>query len=213
MITGATGFIGRAVVRAALDSGMQVTALTRNPDKLQPSRGLTIISTETTDLATLRRVLPGHDAVIHCLGVGGTGTRQRTTVISEATAVLVTAMLDSGVNRLVALSNIGAGSSAQQGAWIYRKIIRPIVIGLFLRWLQPIIDDKNRMEPIIMESALDWTIARLPNVVERRDRRSFRLSLGSASVGLSIGNTDLATFLIVATKTSALHRVAVSVSN
>jgi hypothetical protein len=84
---------------------------------------------------------------------------------------------------------------------------------LFLRWLAPIIDDKNRMEPIITSSTLDWTIVRLPNVIDRPRRHSLRLSTATAAVGLSIGNADLAEFLVASLTTPTLTRTAVSVSN
>lgn len=212
-VTGATGLTGRAVVRAALATGLEVTALTRDARKLAPMPGLTVVVADPTDVEVLRRVLPEHDAVIQCLGVGGKGDGKVTTVLSEATSVLVTAMADGGVARLVALSNVGAGSSVEQGPWTYRRLVRPVVMGLFLRWLRPIIDDKNRMEPLIMTSGLAWSIIRLPNVVERPPRRSFRLSTGSSSVGLSIGNADLARFLVASLRTTDLEGVALSLSN
>jgi nucleoside-diphosphate-sugar epimerase len=158
-------------------------------------------------------VLPGHDAVIHCLGVGGHGNGRATTVVSEMTSHLVPAMIDTGVNRLIALSNIGAGSSVDQGPWAYRTLIRPVVLGIFLRWLRPIIEDKNRMESIIMASPLQWTIVRLPNVVDRPSRQSLRISTGRAAVGLSIGRSDLAEFLLAAVLLPASVKVAASVSN
>jgi uncharacterized protein YbjT (DUF2867 family) len=213
LVTGATGLTGRAVVRAARAAGMEVTALTRDPRKLQPAAGLTVVAADLTDVDALRRVLRGHDAVIHCLGVGGRGSGAVTTLLSDATSILLTAMADSGVSRLVALSNVGAGSSIEQGTWLYRRLIRPVVMALFLRWLRPILDDKDRMEPLIMASGLAWTIVRLPNVVGRPPRRTLRLSAGTRSVGLSIGAADLAGFLIASLQVPALGGVAVSVSN
>jgi len=213
LITGATGFTGREVVRAALSAGMEVTALTRNPSRFTQPPNVKVASVDFSKGRELEALVAGHDAVLHCLGVGGTGTGKATTVVSDATAQLVPAMKRSGVTRLVALSNVGAGSSVNQGSWLYRRVIRPIVSRLFLRWLAPIIDDKNRMEPIITSSTLDWTIVRLPNVIDRPRRHSLRLSTGTAAVGLSIGNADLAEFLVASLTTPALTRTAVSASN
>lgn len=213
LVTGASGLVGRAVVAEALGSGLAVTALTRDPQRITPRAHLAVVGVDPSDGGALRRVLPGHDAVIHCLGVGGTGDGAFTTVVSDATSQLIPAMIDSGVSRLVALSNVGAGDSINQGSWAYRRVLRPIVMRVFLRWLRPIIDDKNRMEPTIEASPLDWTIARLPNVVEATPKRALRFSTGHRSVGLSISATDLAQFLIASLSTPALSGVAVSVSN
>lgn len=53
-----------------------------------------------------------------------------------------------------AISVIGAEDSLVFLPWAYRKIVLP----LFMRWFQAIIDDKNRMESMIKKSGLDWTI-------------------------------------------------------
>jgi hypothetical protein len=63
---------------------------------------------------------------------------------------------------------IGAGNSIAFQPWIFTKIILPS----FMKWLKVIIDDKNRMEPIIMNSRLDWTIVRCPNIVDKPSKGS-----------------------------------------
>jgi hypothetical protein len=50
-------------------------------------------------------------------------------------------------------------------------------------------------------------------VIDRPRRHSLRLSTATAAVGLSIGNADLAEFLVASLTTPALTRTAVSVSN
>lgn len=213
LVTGATGFTGQAVVERALAQGLLVTAVTRDSRRMRAREGLTVIETDMNLSEDLRVLLEGHDAVVHCLGVGGKGDGRETRVVSEATTSLVAAMVAAKVRRLVVLSNVGAGSSADQGPWAYRRVVRPIVSALFLRWLTPIIEDKNRMEPMVMQSPLDWTIVRLPNVSGRRSRGRFRVSTGRAAVGLGITRDDLAQFLVAAISTPALVAVALSVSN
>lgn len=69
LVTGATGFIGRAVVAAALSRGHDVTAVVRSADKaravLPQHAALTIH--EAVDLANIKPadVLRGDDALIH----------------------------------------------------------------------------------------------------------------------------------------------------
>ena len=122
VVTGATGFTGNEVVRSALDAGLDVTAVTRDSRKLEARSRLTVVTADITEYGVLDGFLRGHDAVIHCIGVGGTGTGKATTVVSEATAQLVPAMVASGVTRLVALSNVGAGSSIAQGSRLYHRV-------------------------------------------------------------------------------------------
>jgi nucleoside-diphosphate-sugar epimerase len=83
----------------------------------------------------------GADAVIHCLGIGGKGDGKPTTLISDSVRLVLEAMQSHGVPRIVCMSNVGAGGS---GSWFANRFVIP----LFLRWLLPIIEDKNRMEAL-----------------------------------------------------------------
>jgi nucleoside-diphosphate-sugar epimerase len=71
LITGATGFIGFHLTRALLDQGHEISCLVRKSSKLDRLAGLTIrrADGDVTDAASLRRVVPGHDAVYHLAGL------------------------------------------------------------------------------------------------------------------------------------------------
>jgi putative NADH-flavin reductase len=115
------------------------------------------------DRNTVNTILQGQEAVIQCLGVGGKGGRgdgKPTTFVSSATQIIMEEMQKQGIQRLIAISNIGAGNSQTFLPWFFRKIIP-----YFMRWLQMIVDDKNRMEPMIMKSNLDWTIVQCAHAV------------------------------------------------
>jgi len=72
MVTGATGGIGQAVVAALVAAGHQVSAVGRDPDRLQPVPGIRAV---TADLAQPQRLAqaigkPGQlDALVYCAGV------------------------------------------------------------------------------------------------------------------------------------------------
>lgn len=86
--------------------------------------------------------------------------------------MLIAAMKQTGCKRLVCMSNVGAGDSEGWGPRYYQELIVPV----FLRWLRPIIDDKNRMEPLVRESGLEWVLLRFPNIVEGAPSGRFHLS-------------------------------------
>ncbi len=66
-VTGATGFVGRAVVDRAAGSGLCLRALTR---RAQPSRaGLTWIAGALDKPESLATLVEGADAVLHIAGV------------------------------------------------------------------------------------------------------------------------------------------------
>jgi len=69
-VTGATGFIGRTIVRTLLARGYRVQALVRQPARASGhGAGVTIIAGSLADTASLRRLMEGTEAIVHCAGV------------------------------------------------------------------------------------------------------------------------------------------------
>ena len=111
-VFGATGLTGGLVVKHALDQGHEVVALVRDPDRLalrHPS--LNVIGGSPISATDVERCLQGADAVIHCLGIGGKGDGQPSTLISDSVKVVLCAMQRHGIPRIVCMSNVGAGGS------------------------------------------------------------------------------------------------------
>jgi putative NADH-flavin reductase len=210
LIFGATGFSGQAILKLALSKGFQVTVLVRNKSAITiQNENLTVIQGNVLDRNDIKKALEHQDAVIQCLGVGGKGDGKPTTFISDATRIIVEEMEKQQIKRLIAMSNVGAGNSLAFQPWFFTKIILPY----FMKWLKVIIDDKNRMEPIIMNSALDWTIVRCPNIVEKTPKGNVHATLDGKGLKLSITLGDMAEFIILQLTDSAYSRQAPSISN
>jgi putative NADH-flavin reductase len=98
-VVGATGRVGSAVVRAALDAGHDVSALVHNPghEAALPG-GLRLVHGDIRDEQVARRLAFGRDAVVCALGAD-----PDTRVLSEGTGSLVRALPVAGVRRLVAV--------------------------------------------------------------------------------------------------------------
>ena len=85
-IFGASGIVGKAIVKEALKKGHLVTVLTRNAKKFSPDHNhLRIIEGDVTDRSVLRKVLKEQDAVIQTLGIGGKGVKFTITAADLAT--------------------------------------------------------------------------------------------------------------------------------
>ena len=209
-IFGATGFSGQAILSEAIKQGHEVTVLVRDASKVKNRHdNLRIIVGNVLDTQAVADALQHQDAVIQCLGVGGKGDGKPTTFISDATRVIIDEMQRQNVKRLIALSNVGAGDSETFQPWIFNKIILPY----FMNWLRVIIDDKNRMEPIITNSHLDWTIVRCPNIVDKPAKETCNATLDGKGLKLSIMLPDLAKFMVDQLKQTAFFKQAPSVSN
>ena len=209
-IFGATGFSGQAILAEALQQKHEVTILVRDASKVQiKHKNLTIIIGNVLDSKVVASVLQRQEAVIQCLGVGGKGDGKPTTFISDATNVIVDEMQKQNIKRLIAMSNVGAGNSIAFQPWFFTQIILPY----FMKWLKVIIEDKNRMEPIIMNSSLDWTIVRCPNIVDKPAKETCNATLDGKGLKLSITLADLSKFMVDQLQQPAFIKQAPSVSN
>ncbi|MGG1553872.1 NAD(P)-dependent oxidoreductase [Paenibacillus ferrarius] len=110
-ILGATGRVGRRVLALALADGHGVTALVRDPAKIerQPSN-LTLIQGDACQAADVLATVSRADTVISCLSTGGAE------VLSTATPLLVGAMGQAGVRRVVTVGTAGILRSREHPA-------------------------------------------------------------------------------------------------
>ncbi len=210
VIFGATGLSGKVILNEALSKGYQVTILVRNAQAVKIEHpNLTIVEGSVLDRETVYKVLQNKDAVIQSLGVGGKGDGKPTTFVSDANKIIMDEMEKAGVKRLIAMSNTGAGDSAPFVPWIIRRVIIPY----FMKWLQVIVDDKNRMEPMIMKSNLDWTIVRSAGMMDKPAKGKVTDTLTGEGLKFTINLPDLAAFMVAQIESKKYLKKAPSVSN
>jgi NADH dehydrogenase len=147
LVTGGTGFVGRAVVAALLRRGHRVRCLVRpgSTRRLAALPGATAVPGDVTEPRGLPEALAGAEAVVHLVGIireqpgrGVTFARLHT----EATGNVIAAACGSGVRRIVHMSGLGTRPEARS------------------RYHQT----KWAAEQAVRESGLDWTIFR-PSVI------------------------------------------------
>ncbi len=210
VVFGATGIVGKAVVNEALNKGHKVTVLTRNARKITTQhKHLHVVEGNVMDRSIVHHVLKEQEAVIQTLGIGGKGDGKPTTVVSDANQLIMEEMEQVNVKRLIAISVIGAGDSWTFLPWIYRKLVLP----LFMKWFQAVIDDKNRMEPIIQKSHLDWTIVRCTTVKDCPAKGKIKASLDGKGLKFTISAADMATFMVEQLTDNRYLKQAPTISN
>lgn len=96
-LLGATGNIGSHILTEALERGHKITAVTRDPRKLEPRNGMTVHTGSTVDPPALAAIFKGHDIVVVSVKWNENDVRQ-----------VIDTIRQSGVKR--ALFVIGAGS-------------------------------------------------------------------------------------------------------
>ena len=60
-LSGATGFVGSALLKEALDRGHIVTAIVRHPERLEKREGLTAKDDDLYDTTSLVTLIQGND--------------------------------------------------------------------------------------------------------------------------------------------------------
>lgn len=149
-ITGATGFVGQALLDRAVDAGAEVRALARREQA--PRAGIESIRGDLDDTAALRQLVRVSEAAIHVAGVVNDAARfERGNV--TGTLNLIEACKAEGVQRLVFVSSLSAREPdlSAYGA------------------------SKARAEKLVMASGLDWTIIRPPGIYGPRDIDYFEM--------------------------------------
>lgn len=210
VIFGATGFSGKAILKEALAKDYQVTILVRNTKAVNVQhKNLTIVEGNVLDNREVNKVLQNQDAVIQCLGVNGKGDGKPTTFVSDANKIIMDEMSKSNVKRLIAMSIAGSGNSIKFVPWIVKKIALPY----FMKWLQVLIDDKNRMEPMIMKSQLDWTIVRCAGILDKPAKGKVNDTLTGKGLKFAITLTDMAKFMVTQLEEKKYIKQAPSISN
>lgn len=186
---GAAGGTGRLIVLDALARGYSVVALVRSKARAIDLPGAAIIEGDARDETALLRALNGCDAVVSSLGTGLSPFRKVTT-LSTATRALISAMMGSGVRRLICITGVGAGDSRDHGGFLYDRLILPVL-------LRSVYEDKDRQEAAIRASSLDWTIVRPVMLSNEPARGNVRAVTDLAGVhGGKIARADVARFVV-----------------
>ena len=106
-LIGATGYVGTPLLEELLQRGHQVTVLARNPGKLAPRKGLTVLAADAQEAAQVRQAVAGHDAVISAYNPGWTVPDIHDQFL-KATRAIYAGVREAGVRRLLVVG--GAGS-------------------------------------------------------------------------------------------------------
>ena len=106
-LIGATGFVGSAILKEALDRGHEVTAIARHPEKIKAQNNLSIVKSDVMDSDKLAELLKGNDVVVSAYNAGWTNPDLYNEFMKGSESIQE-AVKKSGVKRLIV--NGGAGS-------------------------------------------------------------------------------------------------------
>jgi putative NADH-flavin reductase len=206
LVIGGTSGTGLEVVKLALARGHKVTAMSRRPQRMRLTHeNLEARQGDILDVAAVKAAVKNKDAVVNAVGIKP--TREPVTVFSKGIQHLLDVMAKQEVNRLVAVTGIGAGDSRGHGGFFFDRILQPLA-------LKTIYEDKDRAETLIAESAVDWTIVRPGALTNEPAETRYRViqDLTGVTAG-SIARADVAQFIVAALEAGSYEGSTVLLSN
>lgn len=184
IVFGASGKTGSLVVRKALAAGHAITVFAHEQGTHQD--GVRQITGDARDPAAVERALAGQDAAIDT--IGGRTPYRATDLETAAARNIVEGMRKQRSSRLIVISAMGVGDSAEQAPFWYEHLLMPT----FMRGTAK---DKAGMEGEVRSSGLAFVIARPPMLSDDPETGSVRIITGEAK-GHRITRGDLAQFLV-----------------
>jgi putative NADH-flavin reductase len=202
-IFAATGGIGRHLLAQAVAAGHDVTVVVRDANKLSGKVRAIEADLADADPAALEAAVGGADAVLSGLGPR---SRSEAGVASGGTEAIVRAMRATGVRRIVVVSAAPIGTVPSPGrpkppkhdpgdGFFMRNLLGPLV-KLALREHYA---DLARMEDVLRESDLEWTVVRPPRLTDGPPTGRYRTADGrNLRGGMVVSRADVAHLMLCA---------------
>jgi uncharacterized protein YbjT (DUF2867 family) len=197
LVLGASGGIGRWVVRLAAQDGHVVTGLARQRSEAPAPAGVVMRRGDVTDPDTLDAAVAGHDAVVSCLGLRRAGRspwaalRSPPDLTERVTRALIAAMRRHRVRRLAVVSAGGVAESLARLTWPVRRLVATANVGVAYR-------DLAAMERLLDSATdLEWVVARPVTLVDGDPTGGAR-EVARYGLASTIRRADVAAWLLAA---------------
>ncbi|EEK78847.1 NADH-flavin reductase [Bacillus cereus] len=186
-ILGANGKAGKYLVNEALKNGYEVKILTRDSNNMRvTNENLEAIIGDARNFSSIRKLLKGCRVVINAVGQ----PKNESYLFSTVTKHILEAMKEFEIKRYILISGGSLNVTGDQ-----KGMVNKIGATLFKLFLPKMMQDKYEELQIIQSSEVDWTIVRLPFVMEGKGIGKIKESLVDMP-GIKIHNSDIAPFVI-----------------
>jgi len=212
-ILAATGGVGRQLLEQAVAAGHDVTAVVRDPRKLSREVRAVVADLASPVQAALESAVRGADAVHSGLGARSAAEAG---VAWRGTMAIAQAMKAMDIKRIVVVSAAPIGTVPSPGRPKPPK--HDPGDGFFMRYLfGPLAKaalhahfvDLARMEDVLRDSDLDWTVVRPPQLTDKPRTGIYRTAYGqNLRGGFSVSRADVADLMFrVLSQPGTIHQV------
>ena len=188
-IIGASAGIGLETVKRGLNRKHTITTLSRSEIEIEDKKSLKMIIGDATNKADLLNSIKNAEAIIVTLG--NRKNMKSTTLFSDFAKLMVEIHRENKIDiPFIFVTGFGAGESKNYVSWL---------IKLFLKYLlKDVYADKTKMEEIISNSDMNWTVVRPGRLLDKELTENYRVE-NKLFKGINIGGinrADVADFLI-----------------
>jgi len=188
-IIGASAGIGLETVKRGLNRNHSLTTLSRSEIEIEEKKSFNMILGDATNKADLINSIQQADAIIVTLGTGR--NMKATTLFSDFAKLIVEINREKKMDvPFIFVTGFGAGESKNYVPWMVK---------LFLKYLlKDVYSDKTKMEEIITNLDLNWTVVRPGRLLDKGLTEKYRIE-NTLFKGINIGGinrADVADFLI-----------------
>lgn len=188
-IIGASAGIGLETVKRGLDRNHSITTLSRSDIEIEEKKSLKVILGDATNKADLLSSIQNADAIIVTLGTSK--NMNATTLFSDFAQLMVEIHKENKIDiPFIFVTGFGAGESKNYVPWLVK---------MFLKYfLKDVYADKTKMEEIITNSDLNWTVVRPGRLFDKELTEKYRIE-NKLFKGINISGinrADVADFLI-----------------
>jgi hypothetical protein len=188
-IIGASAGIGLQTVIRGLKRNHSITSLSRSEIEIEEKKSLKMILGDATNKADLLNSIQNADAIIVTLGARK--NMKSTTLFSDFAKLIVEMHIENKIEiPLIFVTGFGAGESKNYVPWLVK---------MFLKYLlKDVYADKTKMEEIITNSDMNWTVVRPGRLLDDGLTEKYRIE-NTLFKGINIGGinrADVADFLI-----------------
>lgn len=148
-LIGAAGFVGKTILKELLQRGHQVTAIVRNPEKINQEENVTVVSANVLNETEVSNAVAGHDAVISAYNAGWTNPDLYNEFLNGSQTIQE-AVKKSGVKRLIVIGGAGSLFIAPNQQIVDTE-------GFPKEWKPGALAARDYLNILKEEKELDWT--------------------------------------------------------
>ena len=206
IIFGATGMVGKQLVRQALFTGHHVKAFGRNvftTDFLE-NKELELVQGALFDAGEVYNAITGCDAVLSAIGGGFDGTDKTRTLGMKN---IIAQMKKAAVKRIVAIGGMGVLNAPDDTLLIDGEEYPPEYVAVG--------KEHQQAWEYLKESGLDWTFVCPPNIIDAGPTGSYATAANYPPTpnNFNINAGDLAMFMLNELKKNEYLKQRVGISN